>query len=261
MSELLVVDDVKVHFGGVKAVDGISFELESGVLYGLVGPNGSGKSTLLGAFSRLTDVTSGRLTFEGREYTRATAQRVARSGIARTFQTVRLLPFLSVLENVMLGADVRLGGTGIVKNWLMPWRTRSIESECRHIAEEAIEKLELEDYRVRPAGVLPYGVQRRVEIARTVASKPKLILFDEPTAGMSRGERDRIGEVMISLRQEGITQVLVEHDMQMITNVCEHVFVMNFGEMIAQGNPVTVVQNSRVQEAYLGKRGEHDAAS
>lgn len=260
MSALLVIEDAKVHFGGVRAVNGISLVFEPGVLYGLVGPNGSGKSTLLGALSRLTDLTSGSITFDGRDCTKDPPQVVARAGIGRTFQTVRLLPFLSVRENVMLGADARVFGTAILKNWVVPGRTRRCERESRAVADAAIERLALQDYVDRPAGVLPYGMQRRVEIARTIAAGPQLVLFDEPTAGMSREERDRIGEVMLELRGEGMTQLLVEHDMQMITNVCQHVFVMNFGQLIAQGDPVTVVQSREVQEAYLGKRGEDDVA-
>ena len=261
MSLLLALEDAKVHFGGVRAVNGVTMMFESGRLYGLVGPNGSGKSTLLGAISRLTDLTSGTMTFNGRGCTKDKPQVMARAGLGRTFQTVRLLPFLSVRENVMIGADARIFGTGILKNLALPIRTRRLESASREIAESAISRLALEGVVDRPAGVLPYGVQRRVEIARTIAAAPKMVLFDEPTAGMSREERDRIGDVMVQLRAEGMTQLLVEHDMQMITNVCEHVFVMNFGELIAQGDPASVVQNREVQEAYLGKRGVSDVAS
>jgi branched-chain amino acid transport system ATP-binding protein len=261
MSTLLEVHDVKVHFGGVKAVDGISMDLAEGKLFGLVGPNGSGKSTLLAALSRMTDLTSGSLRLAGHSYERETAQWVSRRGLGRTFQTVRLLPSLSVLENVMVGADSRLYGQRIVSNWVMPWRTRQRERECRRAAVSAVERLELVELMDAPAGALPYGTQRRVEIARILAAAPKLVLFDEPTAGMSYEERDAIGKVMRQLQAEGITQVLVEHDMQMISDVCDHVFVMNFGVVIAEGDAETVVQDSAVQEAYLGRRGDGDAAA
>jgi ABC-type branched-subunit amino acid transport system ATPase component len=261
VSVLLEVADVNVHFGGVRAVDGIDFDLETGCLYGLVGPNGSGKSTLLGALSRMTNLTSGRLVFAGEEYQTYSPAKTARMGIGRTFQAVRLIPGLSVLENVMLGGDARTAGVGIFANWLLPWRTRNCERSCREGAMEAIERLELTGLEKRTAGMLPYGTQRRVEIARALAAKPDLLLFDEPTAGMNREERDEVGEVMRSLRGQGLTQVLVEHDMQMITEVCDYVFVMNFGKVIAQGDPEAVVADPLVQEAYLGKRGSKNATA
>jgi branched-chain amino acid transport system ATP-binding protein len=258
MTALLDVTDVKVHFGGVRAVDGVSLKLEAGV-YGLVGPNGSGKSTLLGALSRMTNLTSGELCFEGHHYQDRSVAHTARMGIGRTFQTVRLLPSLSVRENVMLGADARLYGQSVIASWIAPWRTRRCEQACREAADEAITRLDLNGLEDRPTGLLPYGTQRRVEIARALAAHPKLLLFDEPTAGMNREERDKIGQVMRQIHADGVTQVLVEHDMQMITDVCDHVFVMNFGKVIAEGTAETVVQNREVQEAYLGKRGKEHA--
>jgi len=258
---LLRVEDVKVHFGGVKAVDGVSLELAEGRLFGLVGPNGSGKSTLLGALSRMTALTNGRLWFAGHNYERDTPQQVSRRGLGRTFQTVRLLPALSVLENVMIGADSRLYGQRITPNWVMPWRTRRLEVACRQAAIEAIERLGIADLMNRPSGVLPYGTQRRVEIARILAAEPKLMLFDEPAAGMNHQERDAIAQVMRQLQAEGMTQILVEHDMQMISDVCEHVLVMNFGKVIAAGTAQSVVRDPEVQEAYLGKRGTGHAAA
>jgi len=260
MTALLDVSEVKVHFGGVRAVDGVSLKLVEGV-YGLVGPNGSGKSTLLGALSRMTNLTSGSLCFEGHNYHGDSPAHTARMGIGRTFQTVRLLPALSVLENVMLGADARLYGQSVTASWVMPWRTRRWEKACRDAAEETIARLELNGLEQSPTGLLPYGTQRRVEIARALAAHPKLLLFDEPTAGMNREERDKIGQVMRQMHADGVTQVLVEHDMQMITDVCDHVFVMNFGKVIAEGTAATVVQNREVQEAYLGKRGKEHATA
>ena len=261
MTTLLEVRDVKVHFGGVRAVDGVSMDLAEGKLFGLVGPNGSGKSTLLAALSRMTDLSSGSLRFAGHGYERQSAQWVSRMGLGRTFQTVRLLPSLSVLENVMVGADARLYGQRIISNWVMPWRTGRCEKACRRAAMTAVERLELVELMDQPAGALSYGTQRRVEIARILAASPKLVMYDEPTAGMSYEERDAIGKIMQQLQAEGITQILVEHDMQMISDVCEHVFVMNFGVVIAEGDAQTVVRNRDVQEAYLGRRGDDDAAA
>jgi len=259
---LLDVDEAQVHFGGVRAVDGVSFKLEAGMLYELVGPNGSGKSTLLGALSRMTNMTGGRLSFKGNEYQNGPLPAVTRMGISRTFQAVRLLPERSVLENVMLGADARIYGRSLLASWLLPWRTRRLERECRDDAMVSVERLELKGMERRSVGLLPYGTQRRVEIARALAAHPTLLLLDEPTAGMNRKERDEIGAIMRDLRSEGLTQVLVEHDMQMITDVCDYVFCMNFGKLIAEGAPEIVVTDPVVQEAYLGKKGEEeDAAS
>lgn len=261
MSILVEVNDARVHFGGIKAVDGVSLSLEEGRLYGLVGPNGSGKSTLIGVLSRLTDLTSGTLHFDGHEYEKLSPQRVARMGLGRTFQTVRLLPTLSVRENVMMGADVRTYGHRILPNWVMPRRTRRCEQFCRAAADSAIDRLELGRFAKHTPSELSYGVQRRVEIARVLAAAPRIIFFDEPTAGMNREERDEIGSIMDQLRREGLTQVLVEHDMQMITDVCDHVYVMNLGKLIAEGDAVSVVQNPEVQAAYLGKSGrDHNVA-
>jgi branched-chain amino acid transport system ATP-binding protein len=256
MTELLRVDDAKVHFGGVKAVDGVSFGLAGGALFGLVGPNGSGKSTLLGAISRLTNLTSGKLVLEGREYQHDPASRTSRMGLARTFQTVRLLPTLTILENVMLGATGRTFGPSILANWLMPWRTKRCEDTAREIAHDAIERLELSGMEGDYPAMLPYGTQRRVEIARALVSDPKVLLLDEPTAGMNREERDDIGRLLQDLTKQGLTQILVEHDVQMITDVCSHIFVMNFGKLIAEGEPYSVVQMPEVQEAYMGKSAD-----
>lgn len=258
MTLLLDVTDAKVHFGGVHAVDGVSIQLQDGALHGLVGPNGSGKSTLLAALSRMIDLTDGRLSFKGHDYQRDSAPAVARMGIGRTFQAVRVMSSRSVLENVMLGADAGIFGPGIVGNWLLPWRTRRHERQCREMAMAAIERLDLAGMEHELVGTLPYGTQRRVEIARAVAAQPAVLLFDEPTAGMNRAERDEVAEVMRTLQAGGLAQVLVEHDMQMITDVCDHVWVMNFGKLIAEGKPEAVVSDPAVQEAYLGKRGEED---
>ena len=257
---LLKVSDARVYFGGVRAVDGVSMELKSGVLYGLVGPNGSGKSTMLGAISGLLRLTSGTLEFDGREYQGDPVSAIARRGIGRTFQTVRLLPSLTVLENVMLGADSRCFGESILLNWLVPWRNRARERMVREIARGITARLGLEAIERSYPTALSYGTQRRVEIARALASDPKLLLLDEPTAGMSNEEREAIAALLIELRDSGMTQLLVEHDLQMITDNCSHMFVMNFGRLIASGRPDDVVALPDVQAAYLGTRKDHATA-
>ncbi|MET7392859.1 ABC transporter ATP-binding protein [Dactylosporangium sp. NPDC005572] len=247
---VLEARDVAVHFGGVKAVDGVSFRLTAGKIFGVMGPNGSGKSTLLGAITRLVPLTRGELRLDGEPFHHVPAAGVARRGVARTFQTVRLLSELTVLENVQLGGDLRAEG---------PWLRRVLgRGGASGAVRDAIERTRLTGLEhVRP-GELSYGTQRRVEIARALAMRPRLLLLDEPTAGMNQSERREIAGLLRQLRGEGLTQLLVEHDVQMMIDTCDYVLTMNFGALIAEGLPDAVVRDPAVQQAYLGKKwGSH----
>jgi len=252
MTALLEIDQAAVHFGGVKALDGVSMTIESGTLCGLIGPNGSGKSTLLGAMSRLTSLTSGRLVIEGTEYTRVPPHKASAHGIARTFQTVRLLESMTVLANVMIGSATQAVQRGPLANWLVVRRSRADNRAARTKAEGALERVGMRDFAGAYPHDLPYGHQRHVEIARALASDPRLLLLDEPTAGMNHSERDEVGDLLMALNAEGLTQVLVEHDLAMIHRVCDHTFALNFGKVIAEGTPAAVSRNPAVREAYLG---------
>lgn len=239
---LLEIDDVAVHFGGVRAVDGVSLQLHEGRIHGIIGPNGSGKSTLIGAVTRLTPMTRGGLRFEGVPFQELPAHQVAHLGISRTFQTVRLLEDRSVRDNVLLGQDTR---------------TRHERRKLNGRAEQVMERVGVTPVaRMRP-DELSYGMQRRVEIARAIVGRPRLLLLDEPTAGMNTHERDEITALLRSLREEGLTQFLVEHDVQMMVDVCDHLFAMNFGQLIAEGPPDAVVRDDGVREAYLGKQASN----
>jgi ABC-type branched-subunit amino acid transport system ATPase component len=247
---VLEIRGAVVRFGGIAAVEDLSLALQAGQIYGLLGPNGSGKSTLLAAITRLVSMAGGDLRFAGTSYASVSAEKVARMGISRTFQTVRLLADLTVRQNVQLGADLR-------RRAFRGWPHRSAEGALAEAhVDSVIERVGLSGLeRVRP-GELSYGFQRRVEIARALCMNPRLLLLDEPTAGMNRSERTEIVQLLSSLRAESqLTQLVVEHDVQMMIDSCDYLFAMNFGRLIAQGEPDRVVRDPAVQEAYLGKRG------
>jgi len=246
---ILTATDIKVHFGGVRALDGVSLSLEPGELLGIVGPNGSGKSTLLGALSRLTRITDGSLELDGQRYDRIRPAAVARMGLSRTFQTVRLLPRFSVLENVMLGADQpSLRGARSTSTW----RSRGSEKHATDAAMEALERIHLADIRQANPADLPYGVQRKVEIARALVRQPSVLLYDEPIAGMSRSERDEIADLMVELAEQGLSQILVEHDIGMVVRICRRLIVLDLGKKIADGPSTDVITMPEVRDAYLG---------
>jgi ABC-type branched-subunit amino acid transport system ATPase component len=246
----LECDDVAVHFGGVKAVDGVSFTVARGSLCGLVGPNGSGKTTLLNAVSGLAPLTRGRITAGGEVVSGRSVPRIARGGIRRTFQAIRLVPELTVLHNVMLGAD---DGRRLLDGLLRPRRAARAERESRERAREALARVGLTGAEDSRPDELPYGHQRRVEIARALAARPDLLLLDEPVAGMAPAERAEIGELLTGLRADGTTQLLVEHDLELVTRIADHLVVVDFGRVIADGDPATTVLDERVREAYLGR--------
>jgi branched-chain amino acid transport system ATP-binding protein len=236
---ILQIDDVAVHFGGVKAVDGVSMALNPGLIYGIIGANGSGKSTLFGAISRFVPLVRGSLRFEGRPFERERPYKVPHLGIARSFQTVRLLDDRTVRDNIRLGHDAVGSGS---------------RKEIEQRVDDVIARLALDDVAALYPSELSYGIQRRVEIARAIVTNPRLLLLDEPTAGMNGPERDDVSALMLALKKEGLTQFLVEHDVEMMLQTCDYIFAMNMGRLIAEGEPREVIENDAVRDSYLGRQ-------
>ena len=259
MTALLAVEGVSVAFGGVQALSRVSMEIEAGSCCGIIGPNGSGKTTLLGVISRLTGLDSGRLLFAGTDFTRMSPARTARLGIARTFQAVRLLPTLTVRKNVMVGAAARTAARGPLLNFLDLPRALLDEREAGAAADRALDRVGLRAHASAWPQDLPYGLQRRVEIARALATSPRLLLLDEPMAGMSHAERLAIASILQELRAGGMTEVLVEHDLGMIHRVCDTAYALDFGQVIAAGPPREVAEQPAVREAYIGHQAEVEA--
>jgi branched-chain amino acid transport system ATP-binding protein len=249
---VLRTEHLCIQFGGLRAVDDVNMEIRKGELYGLIGPNGAGKTTFFNLITGVYKPTSGRIFLDGREIQGKAPAEVNRMGIARTFQNIRLFNSLTVLENVMVGLSNQVP-CDIATSILRLPRHKKSEQEFEARAMELLKLFKLDEFRDYKACNLPYGKQRRLEIARAMATNPSLLLLDEPAAGMNPNETQELMDDISFIRREfGITILLIEHDMRLVSGICENVTVLNFGTELAKGETATVLSNPAVIKAYLG---------
>jgi branched-chain amino acid transport system ATP-binding protein len=251
---LLRLDHISLSFKAIKAICEIGFEVRRHEVCALIGPNGAGKSSLLNVINGIYRPQSGQITFYGETHTHMTPRGAAKRGISRTFQNIAIFKGMSVLENVIVGGNLSFGSTWI-EQALRVGRASAAESAARERAERVLEFLRLQRYRNVPVGTLPYGLQKRVELGRALVSEPKLLLLDEPMAGMNADEKRETGDFILDVnRTLGTTVVLIEHDMRVVMDISDHVVVLDYGRIVGDGTPDEVRANRDVIRAYLGTK-------
>jgi len=258
-SSILSVRGITVRFAGLTALSEVSFDVQPGELFAIIGPNGAGKTSLFNVLSRVYRPVAGEVSFEGRNLLRLRTDQIAGAGIARTFQNLGQFPHTTIMDYLLLGRHSRMR-SGILRGGLYLGMASAEERENRAYCQRLLALLGLERFQDRPLGSLPFGLQKRADLARALAAQPRLLLLDEPVAGMSLEESHDLAAVMLDIQQQlGITQILVEHDMAMVMGIADRVLVLDFGRVIARGAPAEVQANPEVIRAYLGEESAEKA--
>ncbi|MDX1805602.1 MAG: ABC transporter ATP-binding protein [Paenisporosarcina sp.] len=256
---VLELKNITKNFGGISALTDVSFKINKGEIFGLIGPNGAGKTTMFNVITNMFLPTSGEINFLGETISGIKPHKITDKGICRTFQNIRLFSQMTVLENVLVGGHCR-STSGVLSSVFRTKSQRAEEENTRKVAMELLELVGLSSYEDVIAENLAYGQQRRLEIARALASNPSLLLLDEPAAGMNETETDNLFELIKKVQQRGVTVLLIEHDMPFVMKLCDRITVLNFGKKLAEGTPEEIQNNQDVIEAYLGSEEDDQIA-
>ncbi|MDI2587272.1 ABC transporter ATP-binding protein [Psychrobacillus sp. NEAU-3TGS] len=256
---VLELKNITKNFGGISALTDVSFQINEGEIFGLIGPNGAGKTTLFNVITNMFPPTSGEIRFLGEKISGLKPHKITDKGICRTFQNIRLFSQMSVLENVLVGGHCR-SKSGVINSVLRTKSQRKEETNSLEAALELLELVGLSKFQDSIAENLAYGQQRRLEIARALASNPKLLLLDEPAAGMNETETESLFDLIKKVQKRGVTVLLIEHDMPFVMKLCDRITVLNFGKKLAEGTPAEIQNNQEVIEAYLGAEEDDEIA-
>ena len=252
MNSLISFNNVNLNFGGVNALTEVSFDIKENSLFAIIGPNGAGKTSIFNCISGIYRPTSGMVKILDQDIRTMRPDAIANLGLARTFQNIELFENMTTLDNILIGAHRHIN-YGSIAGLLFSKKARKEEEKARKIAEDIIDFLEIEEHRYSYILSLPYGIQKRIELARALAMKPKILLLDEPAAGMNNEETEDIARFILDIHEElGVTVVLIDHDMNMVMDIATEVIVMDFGKKLFDGNPTDASKNKNVIEAYLG---------